>query len=159
MWTDLLQMSRTASLSVFRQTAFLFSLRILYVIPSGFLTRMARNCRTYGSVTVKAMERTLGTNPKDLLAVIQAFDLYGIKYVGRRNRTIFFCRFLRKRKMENICWICWGANRSRSYKARIPEENIEMPNLCTPDAIPIFCFHIVLRADSATTWAPFKYPV
>lgn len=84
-----------------------------------------------GSVTVQAMEKDFGTNPKDLLAVIGPSICMESYEVGEETAQFFDGRFLRKKENGKYLLDLWGANRSVLIEAGIPEENIEMPNLCT----------------------------
>lgn len=92
-----------------------------------------------GKVTVEAMRREFGTNPKDVIAAVgpsicqdcyevseDVAEAFADAFRPELHRKLFY-----KKKDGKYQLNLWEANRQVLLEAGILEKNIQMPNLCT----------------------------
>ena len=102
-----------------------------------------------GRVTVEAMKREFGSDPRDMLAAIGP-SISGAHYevswdVARHFDPEFRPLEYPDRGLpaeeEKYMLDLWGVNRKILMDAGIPEENIQLPNLCTFENADIMFSH------------------
>jgi copper oxidase (laccase) domain-containing protein len=102
-----------------------------------------------GRCTVEAMQREFGSDPRDMLAAVGP-SISGAHYevswdVARHFEPEFRPLEYPGRGLpaeeEKYMLDLWGVNRKILMDAGIPEENIQLPNLCTFENADIMFSH------------------